>query len=39
VGAIWNVHGKIAFLAESGASSVTAVDLSSATDGTRGRAS
>ena len=33
VGALWNVHGKIAFLAESsGASSVTAVDLSSATD-------
>jgi Methyltransferase domain len=33
VGAIWNVHGKIAFLAESsGASSVTAVDLSSPTD-------
>ena len=33
VGALWNVHGKIAFLAESsGASSVTAMDLSPATE-------
>jgi hypothetical protein len=33
VGALWNVHGKIAFLAESsGASSITAVDLSEPTE-------